>query len=350
MSPTEHKSKPRVLVTGGTGFIGTHLVNELVRQKKFGTMDIVDDLSSSSVPERRLNFFKKNNIRFIKATVDDYKPQSGTKYDQIYHLASPVGPAGVLKYAGRMGLIILNDAVKMADLALRDNAKLLMVSTSEVYGKHPEGGLGQHEDIPKVVPANVTVRLEYGVGKLMTEIALLNLAKVQPLHVNFVRPFNIIGPNQNGESGFVVPRFVDAALKNEPLTVFGDGSQKRTFTHVQDIVDAFVMIMNSGVDGRIYNVGNPANILSIKDLAHKIVALCESKSEIRETDPKKLYGPLYEEAWNKIPDIERISAEIGWSPKYALDDIVREYIHFAKGKFDVLDPDLTPAEEKSYLS
>jgi UDP-glucose 4-epimerase len=338
-----------VLVTGGAGFIGTHLVNELVRQKKFDTMDVVDNLSSSSVPERRLNFFKKHNIRFIEASVEEFNP-TGQKYDQIYHLASPVGPAGVLKYAGRMGLVILADAVKMADLALRDDAKLLMVSTSEVYGKHPEGGLGQHEDIPKVVPANITVRLEYGVGKLMTEIALLNLAKVKPLHVNFVRPFNIIGPHQNGESGFVVPRFVDAALKGEPITIFGDGSQKRTFTHVQDIVDAFIMIMNSGVDGRIYNVGNPANIASIKELAHKILALCESTSKVDYVDPKNIYGPLYEEAWNKIPDIERISSEVGWAPRWALDDIVSEYIVFARGGFDVLDPDLNEAVQRAYFS
>ena len=138
-------------------------------------------------------------------------------------------------------------------------------------------------------------------------------------------------------------------MKNEPITVFGDGSQKRTFTHVQDIVDAFIMIMNSGVDGRIYNVGNPANIASIEEMAHKIVALCESKSEIKHMDPKTLYGPLYEEAWNKIPDIERISTEIGWAPRWALDDIVREYIVFAKGGFDVLDPDLTRTSHEASL-
>jgi nucleoside-diphosphate-sugar epimerase len=110
---------------------------------------------------------------------------------------------------------------------------------------------------------------------------------------------------------------------------------------VRDIVDSFIMIMNAGVDGRIYNVGNPVNIISVKELAELIVALCESRSEIHFVDPKDIYGPLYEEAWNKIPDIERISSEIGWAPQYALDDIVREYIVFARGGIDVLDPELT---------
>lgn len=235
--------------------------------------------------------------------------------------------------------MILNDDLKMADWALEDDAKLLSVSTSEVYGQHPPDGHGQHEDIPKVVPAHVTVRLEYGVGKLMTEIALLNLAKVRPLKINFIRPFNIIGPYQKGEVGFVTPRFVDAALKNEPITVFGDGNQKRTFTHVQDIVEPMIKIMDSDFNQKIYNVGNPANLCSIRGLAEKVVDLTNSKSEIKFIDPKTIYGPLYEEAWNKIPDISRISSDLSWWPKVSLEDILVEYITFARGKLNVLNPD-----------
>lgn len=328
-----------VLVTGGAGFIGTHLVNELVRKhKKNFNLDVVDNLSNSSLPALRKKFFDEYHIRFIESSVEDFTPPTDRRYDYVYHLASPVGPAGVLKYAGRMGAIILNDAVKMSDLALRDNAKLLMVSTSEVYGQSPANDEPQHEDLHKVVPANITVRLEYGVGKLMTEISLLNLAKVKPLRVNFIRPFNIVGPNQNGEAGFVLPRFISSALKNEPITVFGDGSQKRTFTHVADIVRAFVMIMESDQEGRIYNVGNPKNIHSIKEVAEKVVAMTGSKSEIHYVDPKTLYGPLYEEAWNKIPNINRISQDLGWQPTYSFENIVAESIDFAKGNLDVFYP------------
>jgi UDP-glucose 4-epimerase len=170
------------------------------------------------------------------------------------------------------------------------------------------------------------------------EIALLNLAKVEPLQVNFIRPFNIIGPYQKGEVGFVVPRFVAAALKDEPITVFGDGEQKRTFTHVRDIVRPMVDLMETDYRSNIYNIGNPANLCSIKNLAKRIVQLAGSKSEIRLTDPKEIYGPLYEEAWNKIADVSRATKHLNWKPEYSLDEILVEYIDFARGKVDFMNP------------
>lgn len=341
----EHSGKPfNILVTGGAGFIGTHLINKLVRRYKNPSIDIIDNLSNSSLPERRQEFFRKHGINFFKSSVEEFNFPAARHYDYIYHLASPVGPAGVLKYAGQMGAIILNGALKMSDIALRDKARLLIVSTSEVYGQNPANDKPQREDIHKVVPARVTVRLEYGVGKLLTEIALLNLSKVKPLLVNFIRPFNIVGPYQNGEAGFVLPRFVEAALKNEPITVFGDGTQKRTFTHVSDIVRAFLMLMESDCVGKIYNVGNPENVQSIRQVAEKVVAMSGSRSEIRFVDPKTIYGPLYEEAWNKIPDISAISNDLGWRPTYSFDDIMGEYVDFARGKIDIMSPDFTSAE------
>src|SRR3989338_4184924 len=182
--------KLNILVTGGMGFIGTHLLNSIVERYPGVAIDVVDNLSNSYFPEERKDFFKKHNIAFYQSSVSDFWPPYDKKYDHIYHLASPVGPAGVLNYAGRMALMILSNAIKMAELALRDNARLIQISTSEVYGQHPEDeSAGQHEDLPKIVPANVTVRLEYGVGKLATEVALLNFAKYAPLKVNFIRPF-----------------------------------------------------------------------------------------------------------------------------------------------------------------
>ena len=251
-----------------------------------------------------------------------------------------MGPAGVLKFAGRMARMIVNDSLLMADLALRDDAKLLEVSTSEVYGQHPEGDRPQSEDLPTVAPAKVTVRLEYGTSKRVTEIALLNLASVTPLHVNFVRPFNIVGPNQNGEAGFVLPRFVEAALRGDPLTVFGDGLQKRSFTHVSDIVRAFIMMMEDSVEGRVYNVGNPANIATVEELARKVIAFSGSASTIVHVDPATIFGNLYAEAWNKIPDVTRITSELGWAPRWGFDEIVKESIAFASGEVNVLNPDM----------
>lgn len=322
----------KILITGGTGFIGTHLIYELIKRakktKEILHIDVVDDLSSSTFSKEKKKYFEENNIKFYKSTVKKFSVKN-KKYDQIYHLASPVGPAGVLNYAGRMADIILSDSLKMADLAIKNNARLLFISTSEVYGPGKVSKKeGQEENINKIIPPDITVRLEYGVGKLIAEIALLNLAKVSPLKFNIVRPFNIIGPYQNSEGGFVVPRFVQSALKNEPLTVFGNGQQLRCFTHVLDIVTPMILLMNSSLTNKIYNIGNPKNTSSIGKLAKLIIKISKSKSEIAFVDPKKIYGPLYTEAWNKIPKIDLIKKDLKWEPKFALKDIVKEYVDF----------------------
>jgi nucleoside-diphosphate-sugar epimerase len=264
---------------------------------------------------------KVKNIKICK--VENFNLTN--KYDEIYHLASPVGPAGVLNYAGLMGKIIIDDALKIAEYASKNGSKVIYVSTSEIYGKDP-GKEAQNEDIFKVVPSKITVRLEYGVGKLLMEICVTNYSKYHPLKFNFIRPFNIVGVGQSAKAGFVVPRFVWQALHNEDITVFGDGSQLRTFTHVKDIVDAMILCMNHNISGEAFNVGNPKNKLTILDVAEKVKELTNSKSKIICVDPKTIYGKNYEEAWNKIPDIGKIASTLGWSPKYSFDDVLKEII------------------------
>jgi nucleoside-diphosphate-sugar epimerase len=319
----------KILITGGAGFIGTHLTNSLLEKHSNLDLEIVDDLSSSSsLSKKRKKFFERNKIKFFHQTVEEWQPSGW--YDQIYHLACRVGPAHVLKYAGLMAKEIADDADKMAKLAIRDGAPLISISTSEVYGKDPHG-IPQREDIPLQVPATFSVRLEYALAKLLNEISLINLATVEPrLRVNLIRPFNIVGPYQIGEGGFVLPRFVEAALMGKPLTVFGDGSQIRAFTHVSDLVDALIRIMESGVNKKIYNVGSPENTCSIKHLADQVISLTGSRSEIRFVESKEIFGPLYTEAPSKIPDISLIENEIGWSSKWSLDDIIKDYALFMK--------------------
>lgn len=320
--------KERILITGGAGFIGTHLVNKLVEKPEI-ELEIIDDLSSSSMTLERLNFFREKGILFRCQTVEDFVPED-VRYREIYHLACRVGPAHVTKYTGRMGSEIVSDAMKMAELAIRDQAPLISVSTSEVYGKDP-GGKPQAEDLPLEVPSQFSARLEYTVGKLMTEISLVNLAKVEPLRVNFIRPFNIVGPYQTKEGGFVLPRFVEAALQGEPITVFGDGNQIRAFTHVADLVESLLLIMKSGVNGKIYNVGTPANTCTIMALAQKVVSLLDSRSEIVCLDPKTLFGNLYSDAPSKIPNISLVREDLGWSPRWSLEEIILDYAEFVEG-------------------
>ncbi len=321
----------KILVTGGAGFIGTHLTNTLLERYSDLKLEIVDDLSSSSLSKKRREFFERNRIKFFHQTVEEWQPSGW--YDHIYHLACRVGPAHVLKYAGRMAKEIADDTDKVANLAIRDKAPLISISTSEVYGKDP-CGIPQHENIPLEVPAVFSIRLEYAVAKLLNEISLTNLANVEPrLRVNLIRPFNIVGPYQTGEGGFVLPRFVEAALLGNPLTVFGDGNQTRSFTHVADLVDSLIKIMESSVNQRIYNVGTPENTCSIKHLAEQVISLVGSRSEISFVDPKEIFGQLYTEAPSKIPDTSQIQKEINWSPRWSLDEIIKDYILFLKKEY-----------------
>jgi nucleoside-diphosphate-sugar epimerase len=317
----------RILVTGGAGFIGTHLVNALAMRSE-AKLEIVDDLSSSSISQDRFDFFNRKGILFRHSTVEDFRIPTDVRYRQIYHLACRVGPARVTQYSGCMGSEIVSDAMKMANLAIRDEAPLISISTSEVYGKDPNGR-PQHEGLPMEVPAETSARLEYTVAKLLTEISLLNMATVNPsLRVNLIRPFNIVGPYQTAEGGFVLPRFVEAALQGKPITVFGDGTQVRAFTHVSDLVESLLLVMGSDVNRKIYNIGTPENTCSIGTLASRVVNLLGSTSEIRNVDPQTIFGQAYTDAPSKVPDINLINRDLGWWPRWSLDEIIKDYGEF----------------------
>lgn len=309
----------RALVTGGAGFIGTFLVKELL--KKGRDVTVIDNLSSSTVEGLPLD-----DIKFVETDLEDYLLTPHFKqWDEIYHLASPVGPVGVLKYKGKIAHKIINHLYGVASLAIESNAKLCEISTSEVYGQNPI--FDQPEDIDKIVPSKYTVRLEYGIAKLCGEIMLSNLAKAYPdFEYIVIRPFNIIGPQQNKDLGFVVPRFITQALSNSDMTVYGDGTSKRTFTDVRDISEAIRILMDSEQHNISFNIGNPKNIITIGELARKIKTMTNSSSKITFVDPKELHGKDFEEAWNKIPNIDRIKSLTGWEPKISLEKSLQDSI------------------------
>jgi nucleoside-diphosphate-sugar epimerase len=304
----------RVLITGGFGFLGGHLL-ELLLSCPGNHVHVADNLSSSPLPLDRL--LAELPIGDFTYSIQDLKdPSNGLghpNYDEIFHLASLVGPAGILPHSGQIASSILGDALRMAEVAIECGARLVFVSSSEVYGGGADGYC--REEMPGRVSAAVSARAEYAAGKLAAEIALLNLSRTRGLDVRVVRPFNVAGPRQSGTGGFVLPRFVGMALASVPITVFGDGTQRRAFTDVRDIAAGLLCVSRSGKSGQVYNLGNLDNLCTILDLAHEVKEITGSASEIRPVDGRSIYGPFYEEAQEKIPDATRARDELGWHPR-----------------------------------
>ncbi len=315
----------KILITGGLGFIGSHTIEKYKQEGH--ELTIIDNLSSNAIDPDD-DICKGCNI--IVKNILDYKWDLADNFDMIIHLASPVGPAGILQHSGYMARYILDDIYWAIEGAQMYDCQLVFVSTSEIYG-HREYAemLKEHED--KVLRGDFKVRNEYSMAKLLSEIVLNNVGKVSNLKYQIIRPFNISGPRQLPDAGFVLPRFVNQALSNEPITVFGDGEQLRAFTYIKDIVDGIHKIsLHSKND--TWNVGNPDNKVSINYLAKRVKELTNSNSEIVHIDPKTIYGPLYAEAWDKIPDPGKIKSELNWEPTKNVDEIILETIEFWKIK------------------
>lgn len=304
----------RTLVTGGFGFIGGHLLPLLLDR---GPVHVVDSLASNPLPVGRLidELGHPANLTFETVPVAHYMRFPGP-FDRVVHLASPVGPAGVLGQAGTMVESVVRDAYTLARYAQKRGARLLYVSTSEVYG----GGVGGlcREDAPRVIAAKTTPRLEYAVAKLAAETALLNM---KDLDVVVVRPFNVAGPRQSGEGGFVLPRFIAQAMLGLPLTVFGDGSARRAFSHVKDIAEGLIRALERGEPGRVYNLGNPANLVTINQLADVVLDVVPSGTSRRHVDPCTIYGAAYAEAHDKYP---AEGSALSWRPQYDVRAVVQD--------------------------
>lgn len=320
----------KILVTGGFGFIGGHLI-ELLLQDESNHVHVTDNLSSNPIPLDMLLDELKHpaNLTYDICSVEEFcKRNFNHRFDEIYHLASPVGPAGVLKHAGKMIKSVVNDIYYLMDLAIKNKAKLVDVSTSEVYGGGRDGYCS--ENCSKIVPAVTTVRLEYAIAKLAAETALINTCKVTDLNACIIRPFNIAGPRQSGRGGFVLPRFIAQAMNKKPLTIFGDGKAIRAFTNVKDMASGIIKVMEFGKKGEAYNLGNPHNKTTILDLATRVLDIIDNNGKIVFVDPKTIYGPLYEEANDKYPDADKAMDELKWNPTKSIEFTIKETYEYMK--------------------
>ena len=315
-----------VLITGGAGFIGSHLADFYLA--KGHQVTVLDNLSTGNLANIEdalpsINFVK-DDIREFK-TVDRLVARA----DLVLHMAAYLGVKNIMENT----LESIDSNFMGSEVVLRAATKykkrIILASTSEIYGKNSEQPLNEESD--RVVGAPQMIRWTYSDSKALEEASAYVMHSRFGLPVTTVRFFNTVGPRQTGQYGMVIPRFVQAALSNADLTVYGDGTQSRVFCHVSDVVRAVSLLAgNNKAIGQYFNVGGVGEI-SIIALAEKIISLTSSKSKIKLIDYSKAYGAGFEDMQRRIPDISKIARSVGWSPKENLDRILIDVIESFRG-------------------
>ncbi len=313
----------RVLVTGGAGFIGSHLCDAYLARGN--DVVVLDDLSSGN--ERNLAAaLQTARCELVVGDVrDEVLVQSLVeRCDLVFHLAGRIGLMLVVQSALRT----LATNVEGTNVVLRQAAKYqrktLVASTSEVYGLSKE--FPSREDGAIVIGSPEKNRWSYACSKAVDEFTALAYHREEGLPAVAVRLFNTVGPRQSARYGMVIPRFVSQALRGEPLTVYGDGTQTRCFCSVGEVVAALTkLVEHPGAVGKVVNIGNPEEVRII-DLAHRVIAATNSQSTVRFVSFDEAYEANFEEIMRRVPDIGRARELIGFSPHYDLDAILREII------------------------
>jgi UDP-glucose 4-epimerase len=314
------KKAKHILVTGGAGFIGSHLVERLLNDGK--KVVVIDDFSTGSL--ENLRAVKKNpRLKIVRAKISECKelPEFAANAEFIFHLAATVGVDLVVKSA----LHVLESSFHETEILLKAAAKnstpLLLTSTSEVYGKSAKPEFGEDDDLLIGPPGQS--RWSYACSKLTDEFLALAYAREKKLPVTIARLFNTVGPKQTGRYGMVLPRFIAAAKKNEPLKVFGDGRQSRCFCLVSDVVDALVRLQDCRkARGEIFNIGGTEEV-SMLELARLVVKTLGSKSKIELIPYDKAYAPGFDDMRRRKPLVDKLERFVKFKPQTPLREIIR---------------------------
>jgi UDP-glucose 4-epimerase len=332
----------RLLVTGGAGFIGSHLCDYLIEEGH--TVHALDDLSTGNA-ENLCQLERREGFRLTVGSVADEEivNELVAEADAVVHLAAAVGVKLVVESPVRAIETNVHCTEVVLAHADRHDKPVLLASTSEVYGKST--ALPFREDGDLQMGATDKSRWAYACSKAIDEFLAMAYWRERDLPVIVVRLFNTVGPRQTGSYGMVVPTLVGQALAGAPLTVYGDGRQKRCFCHVADVVRALAgLLEEERARGGVFNVGATVEI-SMMDLARRIIEMTGSSSEICLTAYADAYGDGFEDMYRRIPDIARVRALIGWRPTRSLDDVIRDVIeHQQGGEAIVSHGDLAGAE------
>lgn len=332
MNPESHPDQPadaypgldsfqRILITGGAGFVGSTLADRLLALGK--EVVVIDDLSTgslanlkSAVPSERFTFWnsKVSDPSFLERAVEGV--------DLIFHLAAAVGVDLVVKSPIRTIETNLEETEVILETASRRKVPILITSTSEVYGKSSQEVFRETDDL--IIGPPTLGRWSYACSKLMDEFLALAFVKERGLQAMIVRLFNTVGPRQTGRFGMALPRFIQSALKNEPIRIFGDGEQSRCFCYVNDTVEALIRLVSStNAWGEIFNIGSEYEI-TIRGLAETVIQELNSKSALEFVPYEQAYGAGFEDMRRRRPSVDKLFEFTGFRPQTSLKELIRK--------------------------
>jgi UDP-glucose 4-epimerase len=312
------------LITGGGGFIGSHLADWLLAETADDVI-LLDDFSTGA--KSNVEHLRENGrVEILRADVRDREAvlAAVADADAVYHLAAAVGVKHIVENPLASLETNLEGTKNVLEAAAEDGTPTFLASSSEVYGKSEDVPFGETDD--SVFGPTTTPRWGYATAKATDEFLALAYADEYDLPVVVGRYFNIVGPRQTGQYGMVIPTFVEQALAGEDLTVYGDGTQTRSFTHVADAVElTHELLTTEDAHGEVFNVGAP-DPTSINDLAERVIELTDSDSEITHVPFEEVYGENFEEPDHREPDVTKLRETLGWVPEADLDRILSDVV------------------------
>ena len=317
----------RALITGGCGFVGSHLAETLL--DRGDTVTVIDNLSTGRF-ENIAPLAGRPGFHFAIETIanETVMDRLMSECDIVYHLAAAVGVDLIVREPVRVIETNINGSETVLRIGARYRKKVILASSSEIYGKNED--VPFREDADRILGPTMRSRWCYACSKAMDEFLALAYAKQWALPVVIVRLFNTVGPRQTGSYGMVVPRFVRQALAGEPVTVYGDGQQTRSFCHVGDVVRAITGLVDEpDATGDVFNVGSTEEV-TVEALARRTVTLARSSSEIVFVPYDEAYEVGFEDMRRRVPDITKIRSLIGWEPRVDLDGILESVIAYER--------------------